>query len=242
MMVNVHDPSGLADPLTESFEVEGGYQYEIKHSPSGVLAHDSLQSIPLHHRQCKMPSEANGQQIMNIYTQRNCKFENMIKELSRSLNCQPWDLPTLNSTMKLCSISQAFKMYDMIKTAAAQSNGNCPEACQSIAYQYNIKSEALQLHPECWRLSFALGQNNSSFNFPHPMEALLNTRYVSNEQEKRNLLKFDSQRHFDCMHLLKDTSIINIKPGTTQVNIITQRKRVSFTSQLAVFGKLKLVK
>jgi len=49
--------------------------------------------------------------------------------------------------------------------------------------------------------------------------------------------KPDDSLRLDCLLFMRQTSIVEIKPAGLRFNVIKQRLRTSFTSQLAMFGK-----
>jgi len=238
MLVNFHDPREMANPAKESFVAIPGYEYEVELTPSKVIADPSLQAVSCEYRKCKMPEESESLLFMRTYTQHNCQLENAIVSAIHEAKCVPRILHTLHFTYGPCSREEELSLFNSINLAQInQSRARCPEACELTTYKYVVKVTKLnppKVKKECFgNLASFLAKNT----LPHTMEAPLKVSFISlSNTEKEQSLEDNLKRGSSCRQLLKDTAIIRIKPGVQHVNVIKQRKRVSFTSQLAIFG------
>jgi len=193
-----------------------------------------------------MNKEVHNSHIYQSYTLQNCINEYKLNEAVEEIQCIPWHMPMTekakNSSTKIC-LPDKHEMFmetlaDETLLMANNDDDNdihCHEPCQSVTYEHSMYSSNLQAASECEKLKRFYASANLSFPvaFPHFSLLISADGYANFDAEDLHQAMIGDS----CNMLLKGTAILKIKPGKMHVNVVKQRKRVSFSSQLSNFGK-----
>ena len=102
MILALHNPSHPPDLLTRSLEVKQGYETKISVTPTLVTASRAVKNIDVALRKCKFPSESEGLEIFQKYSQSGCLFECALRVSFRRCGCIPWNYPMFDLHTNVC--------------------------------------------------------------------------------------------------------------------------------------------
>jgi len=261
MKINFHDPNELADPSQNSIQLLTGSKHEIKLTPSSVKVDQSFESLSFTERQCKLSQEAEGLELMKVYTQESCKLEKFMASSFEAQQCKPRLYASLFPSHEVCKrknpptgtleLADYYKFNSKLKASHIEERifrklanteedsmlyDTCPGACQSTKYKYEVASKPLDVKAECMKLKLTSLWVNGTLRYSHTLEGIIEKESAEGK-EMMTLMLESLQEDSSCLQLLRDTAVIHIRPGVSQVNVIIQRKSVSFSSQLAIFGE-----
>jgi hypothetical protein len=105
------------------------------------------------------------------------------------------------------------------------------DPCELTTYSHTLLAEKLNPSAECYEMY----KNNisiDSFPAPHPL-------LLPKELETSDLWSIVKSDKWlaECRMSMKGTSILHVKTASGRVNVISQRKTLTFGGQLAQFGK-----
>jgi len=241
----IHSSGEVTDFGVESIHVDGGTKWTVAVTPSKVGADDSLAKLSFAERKCLMPTETRGAQLFRTYTQTNCLAEFKLHSAMEELGCIPWFMPYIEhfkrgNQTRICSKYESFHYLTKINQENLLINEDeesyCKEPCETFSYEHTMYRASLHPVTECsqMRQSMKEAELTSRYIFPHASVMLLDDKFQLRPDDMREVYKRST-----CSLMMRGTSILTIKPSKLRVNVIHQRKRISFTSQLATFGRGK---
>jgi len=237
--LEIHDAKEVANFGQESILVYPNSRWTVRVTPVKVDAEEDIGSLPFSERRCRMSDEVYNAHIHKSYTQQNCLTEYKMVEATKEAECVPWFMPMTgkNLSFHICQPDQATTFLNALEDesllAKVDDKVRCQEPCQSITYdEHTMYRSNMKAATECEKLR---KYYNSSYPVTLPHVSFLMTAEGSGNFDAMDLRM--AMLGYPCNVLMKGTIILTIKPGRLRVNVITQRKRVSFSSQLANFGK-----
>jgi len=171
-----------------------------------------------------------------IYSQSNCVSECSFSKAALKCGCTPWNFPQHeNDTVCDFGGASCFEK-ELADSQTCESDVKCWEPCQKTSFSPSELVNAIDAEKECKDL---LAKTNDSIHFPisHPI-------LYYQEFEPMDLRHFSIANNFKkdslkCILAMRKTSILHIKPAVDRVNVITQRRRITFSDQLSSFGRKK---
>jgi len=205
-----------------------GRKYIILISPSQTKADTNLVEVDVSKRECLMPSENDSSKLFKIYSQSNCITECKLTRAAEFCSCIPWNFPhfkDINHTYPLCK-GRCFEEH-MKDKSMGSCKSKCLESCELVSYSYVIFEEPIDVDQECQNLQ------NTKIQFQNQI-------LLMNELDLESLAQPDPYKlSHECDIAMKQTTILTIKLATERVSVVTQQRRVSFSSQLAALGEKK---
>jgi len=236
-------PNEFPDIITEAIKIEPGKHYTLEFSMKKITSDESLKFIDIKDRKCLLPSETFQSELFKVYSPNSCMQEERIIQSAKDVGCIPWSVPFVtmehinNNLASILCVDPEKEAIFFNKIAnhlllAQVQEDKCIESCDSTSFEQSVEVAPIEKTFECNSLmDLYESRNKTSFQIRHVIFALLDMKGPLKAKE------YSSLKHF-CYSIIGDTSIVHIKSGSNRVNVIHQRKRVSFLSQLAAFGKL----
>jgi len=261
--MDLHENHELQSHGKRSIELVSGYKYLVEVLPSKVTASNNVAEVPMDKRNCIMHSDPFASFFYKKYSRKSCKVENTILNTIEKMQCLPWDAPLIKKNnfqacwdtenlrlgMKLLSkVSNDRKdAMDIIKALSGRKKSelqrhlfkgttNCIESCEHTTYKDSVKVEPIDPGTECnWLKQQYLEQNvTPTFDYPNTLEAFLSPQFPP---ENYDNYFYEIMMLDPCHILMKNSIIVNLQPQDPPVHIVHMQKKISFSSQLATFGK-----
>jgi len=225
----------MAKPGRDHPMVKPSYEYNFLSSPIRVEAEKSLQNLAVERRKCFMPLESHLSPHFSRYSQDSCSLERKIAGALSTTKCVPWNAPFLLANItRLCDLTGLNTFEKAMNTRFSQKvKWNCEESCEILSYPYKQFKETLGPDEHCAQIGANL--RNSSAKLAH-----YSMEIAKNGLPKENYLQYlwnSEDFSLSCMLKMAKSSVIYIKPAKPRVQYTQLRKRVSFSSTLAVIGE-----
>ena len=137
--------------ISNNYQIQPGFSYTFKVTASQMVTTARFDGMSENDRNCRLPHETQGLDLMKEYSKGGCQYECTIKEIIKHCNCTNWNIPKLSlSDPPFCE-----KNYD-VKSAQATAcseigtpestldhhslNCNCPSSCTDTSFTiFDIK-------------------------------------------------------------------------------------------------------
>jgi len=235
--MNIHEGSELQSPAGEtSILLQSGFKYFVEIHPSKVSASSNLGDIPLNKRNCFMHWESFPSSLLKKYNSQSCKVEKYIERVVQKQNCIPWDAPYTN-TSTIASCNEDISLRNLWSIAYQDKRSDCLEACEDINYSHSVTGKPIHAIHECNGMMAQYSTQNMTptFYYPNTLYTLLS---VAVTNEPYNTFFRDILTGNPCLTFMKNSIIVKLRPQRTPVHVVHMQRKVSFTSQVATFGKI----
>lgn len=128
-----------------------GHVTEIAIKPTEQVTSDPFRNLPENKRKCRLSHELhNDKSFFTTYSQLSCEYMCMIRNMSKTQPCIPWDQPNLNS-MVICHGRQTFGFVTAQEQyiPSEDPNCNCPPDCEKISFGFESSSSPLDIVKDC---------------------------------------------------------------------------------------------
>jgi len=240
MHMTLHEGNEGANHDLDSLVLNPGHKHVVKVSPLKVTASPNLAAIPLSKRNCLMDSDSTSLSLFRSYSRRNCKMEKAFLKVYGSEGCIPWDMPYVvqDNATKSCQNTEGDLSKKLAEQIEEEDSACTMESCQSTIYKHSVHRQPFNGGTECRKLRKQYEKQNMSFphNFPSKLQNLLYSIWEKSHEVKDSV-QYKLKSVDACALFMENSIIVTIQPDGPTANIIHLQKKVSFTSQLAMFGE-----
>ena len=253
MRIALHDPGHPPDLRTRGLEVKPGYETKISFTPSRVTASQAVKDIDVALRKCKFPSESEGMEIFQEFSQSGCLFECSLRASSRRCGCVPWNYPMLAMSTKVCDYMGVYcfelaslymrrrkdimHIYPEIPPLQTMSDEasllecDCPGDCSSTYYATSVSSTKVETDEKCKGYERArLFALTDTWDYGLVMRKF--DKIVSGKKVDFSTL---------CAERMKTLAFVKIRVVRDNVLHIQKEPRVTLADQIANLGECGLV-
>ena len=156
-----------------------GYVTEITINPLQQIASEKFKELPLEKRNCRLRHEViiddEFPSLFKTYSQQSCEYMCLLKNLTKTQKCLPWDVPNIGNNPKvtLCYGAQTGLFVEAMQkyNPGNDPNCNCLPDCEKISYETKAERFALDNKIGCSRrfpsnfLPTAYYKSSASLNF-----------------------------------------------------------------------------
>jgi len=235
IILAIHEKGTLPKTGHEEYQAANGHLHMVYFNQDKTTANDNMASLSKEQRKCHIPRVDDFHSgVFNFYSYENCKTDVKLEETIGNFNCLPLTMPFgKDKTLPMCHVlngtNTAFlNSLEQNDFSQAIDDQGCVVECASTSFSHITRNIMFNPFKECEKLDTHFKANNKSFSWPHL--SLSMAHYHKFFDSVNNL------RH-PCRSLMANTAVFNVKPGQEKVNVVNMRRRVSFSSQLAYFGK-----
>ena len=116
-------------------------EYFVDVTPNIVVTTDAFKKMNIRQRNCKLEQEIEDKSIFKVYTNKNCKYECIIKKAQDLCSCIPWDF-IHNTLAHECDIFGRTCFYNAMKNLTMHDDCNhCMKECDYITYDAVVREE-----------------------------------------------------------------------------------------------------
>ena len=134
-------PFMLSRPVKEYITATGtedpkSRQYFLSYKVKGSLTDQSLRGYQVAIRECRFRDETDGFEILQDYTEDNCRFECKHKLVTSFCGCIPWFFLKDNQTNQMCDLlgNKCYEQTMLTTQIDFETECNCYPGCEDIKY------------------------------------------------------------------------------------------------------------
>ena len=131
---------------------KAGYVTEISITPTQQIASENFKELSEEKRKCRLPHEIFEKDFLfTTYTQESCEYMCMLRNMSQTQTCLPWDILNINGNMTICHGRMAYRVITAIETYNPTKDPNCvcPPDCEKISFNYEYTSYSIDEDKDC---------------------------------------------------------------------------------------------
>ena len=138
--------------LLSGANVKAGYVTEIAITPIQQITSEAFRRLPEHKRKCRLKHEnMDPTSLFNYYTQQSCEYMCLLRNMSDTQPCVPWDVPDISHKEVFCHGRQTFTYNLAVReyNPSQDLNCNCPPDCEKISFSFEAASYPITEKEEC---------------------------------------------------------------------------------------------
>ena len=135
--ISVNQNDDFMTNRLSSAYVKPGHTNVITITPTQQIASEAFRNLPEHKRKCRLKHELYDEKsLFKTYTQQSCEYMCLLRNLSKTQPCVPWDIQDVNNNVTLChgrKSTHYFRALDAYNPSH-DGNCNCPPDCEKISF------------------------------------------------------------------------------------------------------------
>ena len=132
--------------------VKPGYTNLITISPTQQVVSDSFRTLPEHKRKCRLKHELfDNSSLFKTYTQQSCEYMCLLRNLSKTQPCIPWNIQNINNNVTLCHGRQSTLYFSALDAYSPKNDPhcNCPPDCEKISFIIDTAFIPVNIDKDC---------------------------------------------------------------------------------------------
>ena len=139
-----------------------GYVTEVTINPLQQIASEKFKELPLEKRNCRLKHEVQIDDefpsLFKTYSQQSCEYMCLLKNLTKTQKCLPWDVPNIRGSIdgiSLCHGRSSGLYVEAMQKYKAKDDPNCdclPD-CEKVTYRATAERFRLNAKIGCKQTS-----------------------------------------------------------------------------------------
>ena len=197
---------------------------------------ESVYSMPIGTRNCRLPHETDGLEIFGVYTKSGCKYECMIRQGAEACRCVPWNYPSpIGNVSRVCDLFGTVCFEGIMQAQALLARcKHCLNDCTSTSYGYTIHESPIRHETKCEFMTDIAYLTYAKRGKYYP-EFLRNL----NNLQGRPGMTFEGDqwwREMCLRHGKEDISIIRVMVTTGTYTRIIKSQKATFGDKIGNLG------
>ena len=249
--VSINNMYNFIDTSSSFIEVNVGYKYLIRITPTQYTTSSDFLSIPPEKRKCLYLHEnPNADSIFKFYSQKTCFYECQLNLSYNKTGCYPWFTPHWNISANICDgYNSQFFLYKDFKVQC-----NCPANCEEVVFNTKETGVPINIEKQCqggkvyeyylkqlvMKNKFLLNSKRPQmlswrlFQLKHNMDIPL--KNITSHGIFPSRIPLEEHNAICREYFSQDIALLDIEIAVPQMKSIKRERRVTFADKLGTVG------
>ena len=233
--IGVSGKNNFVDQKTSVYKVWPGHHTTIHVLPKLLDTTSDYNNLDLNTRNCKLPHETDGFQLLQEYSQTGCELECASKKAMSFCKCLPWQYPNNFTSYPICDMFGGFCFNTIVSDIVYHKNckSECYEDCKETSFATWHSTVPLDAEDLCKYNTFFDRFMKQNFQRLFAFESY---QMLLNGEEPSQLAASLSNGTLCMNYIRKYVSFISVESPTKSVTKSHRDQSSFFIDKLGIIG------